>query len=135
MLSGMTLIPGKLDPIAERIFTRGACGGLAIVLHEETGWPIVAITDSHNVHEGHAGGGSALHWTVRRPDGKLIDVDGAHEAADLVAEYEAEADDGEAAWGLSCREDALEWYECQGCPVSLEVARTFVIPVLARARG
>lgn len=129
------LTPGVLDNYALRAFKYGACGALAIALHDATGWPVVAITDSHNVFDdGTAGGGSALHWTVRRPDGMLIDVDGAHTPESLVEEYEGEADDGQAAAGLSTRDDVEEWYvNCQGEPVAVALAATFVDTVLARA--
>lgn len=113
------LTPGVLDGYAKRAFKYGACGALAIA------------TDSHNIYDGEAGGGSALHWTVRTPEGLLLDVDGVHSAEDLVSEYEGEADDGKAAAGTSTRADAWEWYgECQGAPVSIALARTFVEAVL-----
>lgn len=125
------LTPGVLDGYAKRAFKYGACGALAIALHDATGWPIVAITDSHNVYDGEAGGGSALHWTVRTPEGLLLDVDGAHTADDRVAAYEGDADDGQAAAGTSTRADAWEWYgECQGAPISIALAGTFVDAVL-----
>jgi len=128
------LTPGILDGAAEGAFRYGACSALAIALHDATGWPIVAITDAHNVHDGRAGGGSALHWTVRRPDGLLVDVAGAHEPARLVAEYMDEADDGAAAWGISSRADAEEWYrEGASSAIPLALARTFVDAVVARA--
>lgn len=125
------LTPGVIDGYAKRAFTYGACGGLAIVIHEATGWPIVAITDSHNVLEGRAGGGSALHWGVQHPSGKFLDIDGLHELDDIVENYEGEADDGEAAWGISNREDAREWYVlAQGEPIPLELIKSFVDPLL-----
>jgi hypothetical protein len=128
------LTPGVLDEYARRVFKYGACGALAIAMHDATGWPIVAITDAHNVYDGRAGGGSALHWAVRRPDGKLIDIDGAHEAEALVEEYSPEADDGAAAAGISSRADAAEWYvESQGEPVPVPLALTFVSAVIERA--
>lgn len=43
------LTPGVIDGHAKRAFSFGACGGLAIALHDATGWPIIAITDAHNV--------------------------------------------------------------------------------------
>lgn len=129
------LTPGVLDGYALHAFKYGACGALAIAMHDATGWPIVAITDHHNVFEdGTAGGGSALHWTVLRPDGMLVDVDGAHTADALIAEYEGEADNGEAAAGRSTRADAVEWYvECQGEPIPVSLAAKFVDAVLAKA--
>ena len=130
------LTPGVLDSYARHAFKYGACGALAIAMHDVTGWPIVAITDHYNVFEdGRAGGGSALHWTVRRPDGKLIDIDGVHDDADLVSEYNAEADDGRAAAGLSTREDVFEWYvEAQGEPIPISLAKTFVEAVILQAK-
>ena len=129
------LTPGVLDGYASRAFKHGACGALAIAIHDATGWPIVAITDAHNVHGGRAGGGSAMHWTVMRPDGKLVDVNGAHDPDDMVEEYNAEADDETAAMGVSTRADAVEWYvEAQGEPIPLTLAATFVDAVLEKAR-
>lgn len=134
-LDPRNLTPGVLDGYAKHAFKIGACGALAIAIHDATGWPIVAITDAHNVFEdGKAGGGSALHWTVRRPDGKLIDIDGAHDADDLIEEYRWEADDDEAAAGESTRADCIEWYvEAQGEPIPIRLAATFVEAVLAQA--
>lgn len=139
-LSGLNpanLTPGVLDGYALRAFKYGACGALAIAIHDATGWPIVAITDHHNVFEdGTAGGGSALHWTVRRPDKKLIDVDGAHDQDDLVEQYHDEADDHQAAAGRSTRADVVEWYiENQGEPIPVSLAGTFVDAVLEKASG
>lgn len=68
---------------------------------------------------------------VKRPDGRYVDVLGSHSEDDLLEEYGAEADDGEAALGISSREDALEWHEeGTGSSVSVEVARSFVQAVL-----
>lgn len=133
-LDARRLTPGTLDGAALHAFKHGACGALAIALHDATGWPVASVTDSHNVMDGRAMGGSALHWTVLRPDGMLVDVDGAHEPADLVEEYSGDADDGEAAWGVSSRADVEEWYvECQGEPIPVRLAATFVDAVLERA--
>jgi hypothetical protein len=126
------LTPGVLDGAAEHVFTMGGCGALAIALHDATGWPIVAITDHHNVHDGRAGGGSALHWTVRHPSGRLLDIDGLHDAADLAERYDGYADDGQAAWGLSSRADAEEWWNEAGRKVPIAMAETFVDAVLER---
>lgn len=129
------LTPGLIDGYAQRAFKYGACGAMAIALHDATGWPVVAITDAHNVEHGQAGGGSALHWTVRHPSGKLLDIDGLHDARDLVAEYDGEADDSSAAAGVSSRADVVEWYvESQGEPIPISLAATFVDAVLALAK-
>lgn len=127
------LTPGVLDGAAEHVFTLGGCDALAIALHDATGWPIVAITDHHNVHGDRAGGGSALHWTVRHPSGRLLDVDGLHDADDLVERYHGDADDGQAAWGTSSRADAEEWWDEAGRKVSIGMAETFVDAVITKA--
>lgn len=128
------LTPGVLDGYALHAFKVGACGALAIALHEEMGWPIYAVTDAHNVEDGVAGGGSALHWVVKRPDGLFIDVDGAHTRDALVAEYDGEADEGGCAIGKSTRADCWEWYgEAQGEPIPVAFAKSFVDAVVANA--
>lgn len=129
--SGLT--PGIIDGFAERAFTHGGCDALAIALHDRTGWPIAAIADHHNVHGDRAGGGSALHWTVLHPSGRLLDIDGLHDPADLVERYHGDADDGQAAWGISSRADAEEWWNEAGRKVSIEMAATFVDAVLESA--
>lgn len=132
-LSEDRLTPGVLDGSAEHAFKQGACAALAYALHEATGWPIIGITDAHNVDDGRLGGGSSLHWGVRRPDGMFVDVDGAHEMDDVVEEYSGDADDGEAGWGVGSKADIQEWYvEAQGAPISIAFARSFVEPVLQR---
>lgn len=128
------LTPGVVDAYARRAFKYGACAALAIALHDRTGWPIMAVTDAHNIYGDEAGGGSALHWAVQHPCGDLLDVDGLHAADELIAEYEGEADDGQAGVGRSTRADAWEWYgECQGEPIPVRLAATFVPAVLALA--
>lgn len=76
-----------------------------------------------------------MHWAVQHPSGNLLDIDGLHEPDDLVDAYHGEADDGEAAWGISTRADAVEWYiEAQGEPIPLSLIETFVDPLLATLR-
>lgn len=135
-LSEDRLTPGVLDGAAEHAFKYGACAALAYALHEATGWPIVGITDNHNVYDGKLGGGSSLHWGVLRPDGLFVDVDGARAVEDVVGEYDAEADDEKAAWGIGTKADIEEWYvESQGEPISISLARTFVEPLLERLKA
>jgi len=130
------LTPGVLDAPAIEAFSRGACGALALAIHRSTNWPIVAITDHQNVFEdGKAGGGSALHWVVQRPDGLLIDVNGAHLINDLIEAYDGDADDGIAAAGISTEADIVEWYiNNQDEPIPIDLADTFVDAVLRNAK-
>lgn len=124
-----------MDGAAEAAFLGGACGGLALVLHEATGWPLIALTDAHNIYDDMVGGGSCLHYGVRRPtDGAFVDVLGARTPDQIVDAYGDDADDGEAAIGLTAEADVCDWYiAAQGEPVPLDTARTFVDAVLARA--
>jgi hypothetical protein len=134
-LSEDRLTPGVIDGAAEHAFSTGACAALAYVMNEATGWKIIGITDSHNVHDGKLGGGSSMHWGVMRPDGKFVDIDGVHEMDDVVEKYMYDADDEEAAWGIGTKADIQEWYvDSQGAPISFQLARTFVDPVLERIR-
>lgn len=128
------LTRGVLDMSARRVLTHGGCGALAIALHDLTGWPIIAITDHHNVNDGMAEGGSALHWVVKHPRGLLLDIDGYHTAAELLAEYHDEADDGRAAIGTSSRADAVEWWEEAGELVSLDMASSIARALLDSIR-
>lgn len=128
------LTPGVIDGYAISAFTGGACAALAAAIHQETGWPLVMITDAHNVVDHKAGGGSALHWAVQLRDGRLLDVDGPHDTDDLIERYDGEGDDdGAVDWGMTSMAAINEWYvEAQGKPVSIDLARTFVQPLLER---
>jgi len=126
----------ELTPEMQRQFTYGACGGLAIALHDATGWPLVMVTDAENVTGGLAHmGASGIHWLVRRPDGMLVDVDGVHRPEDVLTRYEDESDWGEGeALGEASREDAVEEYEAKGEPVPLEVCAQYAAAVLATVK-
>lgn len=133
-MTSSNLTAGVIDGYAISTFKQGACGALAIAIHDATGWPIYAITDAHNIYGDQAGGGSALHWVVKHPSGLFLDIEGLSTAQDLVEEYEGFADEGEAGIGKSTRADAWEWYgECQGEPIPISVAATFVTATLALA--
>lgn len=127
------LTEGVIDGYAIRTFMHGACGALALALHDVLGWDLIAVTDAHNVHDGAAGGGSSMHYMVRHPGGMLLDIRGLHEDDEILDDYHGYADDGEAALGTSDRADVEEWYiHAQGEPVSVDFARSFVAPLLKR---
>jgi hypothetical protein len=148
------LVAGRLDEAAREVFLYGACEALAIAVHDRTGWPLVKLTDAWNVQAGDgsfspdgmagrsqaeravigvANDGSALHWLVLGPDGRLVDVDGAHDRFRLFVEYDTLAHDAgqEAALGTATRDEAIEEHERKGSRVSLETAASFVDAVLA----
>lgn len=128
------LTGGVIDAAAEDVFLHGGCAALAIALHDTTGWPLVAITDADNCHDGHIGlGGSAMHWTVRHPSGRLLDILGLHDQNTLVERYHRHADGGQAAAALASRGYCLEEYlDARGEPVPIRLAATFVTPLLER---
>lgn len=118
------LAPAALTPAAIEAFTRGACGGLAIALHDATGWPLIEV--------GHCDG-LPLHFMVRHPDGHLVDIRGRHTDDDIRDEWEFDADDGVVTLTVVTRDNVMNCYltDC-GEPVPMELAHTFAPAVLAR---
>lgn len=130
-----SLAPTPKGTIPERAyheFKHGACMSLAIAIHDATGWPIYAVTDAHNVYDGRAGGGSAMHWVVAHPSGKFLDIEGLHTKDELEDEYQYYADDEEAVVALSSRTDAMEWLEESGCEISVDNSAKFVDILLSQ---
>jgi hypothetical protein len=58
------------DEAALLAFLGGHCHSLALALHERTGWPLVAVDQRSD--------GVCVHVAVRRPDGTIVDIAGAH---------------------------------------------------------
>jgi hypothetical protein len=61
--------PDELDDRVRLAFGAGQCHGLALALKERRGWQLVAVEDDE---------GRRIHICVRRPDGALVDGNGAH---------------------------------------------------------
>jgi hypothetical protein len=66
--------PGVLDERARLAFGTGQCHGLALAVHRQFGWQLVAVDDA---------AGTCMHVCVRRPDGRLVDANGAHATEDF----------------------------------------------------
>lgn len=116
------LSPGVIDERAVRAFKYGACGGLAVALHDATGWPIVAVNGSD---------GLALHYMARDPAGQLIDIEGAHTERDVTFEYEIEADDDGITLTDTTRDAVWAWYQdYAGIPVPMDIVDTIAAAVL-----
>lgn len=117
------LTPGTITPEAIEAFTRGACAGLAIALHDATGWPIVEI--------GHCDG-LPLHFMVRHPSGRLVDIRGTHTDTAVCDEWEFDADDGIITLSEVARGDVMTCYlvDC-GELVPMALVHTFTPAVLA----
>lgn len=117
-----TLTPGTITPEAIEAFTHDACAGLAIALHDATGWPLIEV--------GHCDG-LPLHFMVRHPDGRLVDIRGTHTDTDVYDEWEFEADGDTATLSEVTRKNVMTCYlvDC-GEPVPMDLTRTFVPAVL-----
>lgn len=117
------LTPGTITPAAVEAFTRGACAGLAVAVHDATGWPIIEV--------GHCDG-LPLHFMVRHPSGGLVDIRGAHTDEAVCDEWEFDADDGVVTLTRAARDAVVNCYRVDcGEPVPMDLVRTFVAPVLA----
>jgi hypothetical protein len=66
----MPLTLGVIDDDAVRAFTQGQCHALALALHERTGWPIRQLENDE---------GEPFHLYVETPDGRALDITGAHD--------------------------------------------------------
>lgn len=117
---------GVINEQAIRAFKYGACAGLAIALHDATGWPLIQVGYCDEL---------PLHFMVRHPDGQLLDIQGAHTDDDVLIEYDFIADGTGAVLAEVTRAAAWACYrdDC-GVPVPLDVASTFVPTVLAANR-
>lgn len=117
------LTPGIITPDAIEAFTRGACAGLAIAVHDATGWPIVEV--------GHCDG-LPLHFMVRHPGGRLVDIRGSHSGQAVRDEWEFDADGGIVTLAEVGRAATWDCYlvDC-GEIVPMGLVRTFVPAVIA----
>lgn len=71
--------PDRLRQLTEDTFQDGQCHALALALHERTGWPVWALrSPGRNGHD--------VHFVVRAPDGRLVDVTGARDVAAVEAD-------------------------------------------------
>ena len=109
---------GELDCGALLAFTGGQCHGLALALHERTGWPLVAVDEPT---------GACAHVCVRRPDGLLVDVTGAHTVDEMEAARGGTLRDIEHS-AIGELETKHSW-----APAAVDPARSWVDPVLRRA--
>lgn len=107
---------GVIDDTAREVFTAGQCHAFAYALHEQTGWPIVAViqpgewSTNEDIDEQvdaatqtmTAAGldDFASHLMCRRPDGQLVDITGAHTAAAVFDSYGVDTPMPDPLWGL-----------------------------------
>lgn len=78
------LTAGVLDREASYVFNAGQCLALAIALSERTGWPLYLRVGHGIIGRRRKACDYAIHAMVRKPDGKLLDVDGIRDEGDWV---------------------------------------------------
>ncbi|MEU9014311.1 hypothetical protein AB0D12_31980 [Streptomyces sp. NPDC048479] len=124
MLTSWNLTPGIINDRTIKAFKHGACGGLAIAIHDLTGWPLVAVT---------VNAGQLLHYMARTPDGQLLDIEGPHTAPDVEFEYEIEAADGVVTITDTGRDAVWAWWcDEAGRPVPWETVTSIARALLDR---
>lgn len=67
-------------------FTNQHCAALADEMHERTGWPVVTVGDGPNGVVGW------VHAGVLAPDGRIVDVCGAHRADEWLTSWAEDVD-------------------------------------------
>lgn len=80
------------DPEIIEQYSSTDCWKIAYEIHKRTGWPIISLDDSESEGDP-AGSGWWFHVVVQRPDGMLVDVNGAH-----TPEQVADHWDGWGSW-------------------------------------
>lgn len=88
-----TVTVGVIDEAAVTAFRNGQCHALALAPHERTGWPIVASGPSECCYDEDCPDTNdsagvcdcqVQHLAVERPDGYLVDIEGARPRDDFL---------------------------------------------------
>ena len=116
-------------------FTEAACGSLALVLHDLTGWPIYAEFERGSEADGSDVKNDASmirHVWVTTPTGKAFDIHGTHDSnfASSLETRDNYADDDGIVLQIS-RKDLVSLL---GTPLLMDRARS-IGPKLLRAWG
>lgn len=109
---------GVLDEGALLAFTGSQCHGLGLAIRKQTGWPLVAVDNAS---------GECVHICVRDPEGRLVDVTGAHTDDEVARETKGAIRDVKETYvqRLHAQHD---WV-----PPDIDGAGPFVVPVCERA--
>lgn len=120
------VVPGRWDPRAEHVFSRGQCLALAVAVARSTGRPVAAHTMRDRGRE-------VLRHCYAQLDGStVLDASGAHDLR--AVRTVAGRRHGERVRTMSAR---AAWAEFRGglVPQDVALARSFVPGLLGRARG
>jgi hypothetical protein len=80
----MELTPGIVDVEAINWYKRGNCAILAVYLHRLSSWPLVMLTTNKETNND----SRMVHVLCRRPDGLLVDIEGATSEKEALGEWE-----------------------------------------------
>ena len=78
-------------------FTTGDCHIFAHELHKATGWPMECFVDLGEPEPDYQ---ASIHAFCRRPDGKLVDIEGVHEHTTFIEKWDT--------WGASHEAGTME---------------------------
>ncbi|MFH9236103.1 ParB N-terminal domain-containing protein [Streptomyces globisporus] len=78
LLSHDDLADDALEPLKAE-----AAAGLAVGLHDATGWPLIEVGSSE---------GRGLHYMVRHPSGQVMDAEGLHQEQHVAIDFDYYAD-------------------------------------------
>jgi hypothetical protein len=128
------LTEGVVDKSARFVFKHGFCLQLAVAVSERTGWPIISAgladpTEADYVND------RAAHTGVLTPDGRVLDIDGAHDRERWIARFGPDAISQVTQDVGGVEEESRLRLRAFGFPDAMEEsrARTFVDAVLALA--
>jgi hypothetical protein len=136
--------PGRRDEQAVTAFTNGQCHALAFALHEATGYPLFLLMEPgcnldpycRPVFSDDRDGCCCeiIHVAVMTPDGRWLDISGAHPVVEFVAGWQQQHEMHDL-WTCPATEQALAWIARSSLwqPPATDLARTFVAAILAVA--
>jgi len=91
------ITPGVRDQEAIRYYLRGNCALLAIEIHRAAGWPLIMISSEASKDSPHHYNDSRMvHVLTRRPDGRLVDIGGAHTDQQALGDWQGTYPDVQA---------------------------------------
>ncbi|NML55100.1 hypothetical protein HHL19_35775 [Streptomyces sp. R302] len=133
--TSFALTPGHINEVARVAFTSGQCHALARAVSDATGWPMALLADDECIYDSDLCGDDDIaeglcacqldHVVVVHPNGQHIDINGMFNPG-AVPDYDGARTVPMTAHLWQHLLDSPHWR-----PPALDVARTFVAPLLA----
>ena len=136
MVHDEPLTPGVIDMEVEYALTNGGCYAFAIAMHNATKWPLIAVMGDRDkpALPDAKSAKLAIHVGVLHPNGNIVDIEGMHDIEDVHFFYEWNGWIGVEIKPCSLSE-VEQWYVENEDLVTLELAETYVDPLLSRFGG